>query len=196
MEPMVVLARRHRRAVVRSVARFLGFTLTLFVIYAIAPVDHKSTEFWAVMKVALAFVALVGVTGWQIFAISRSPYPRLRAFEAIGISVPLLVLVFAAVYVSMAAYSAQNFNQPITKIDGVYFTVTALATVGFGDIVAVSETARVIVTVQMIVDLIFIGVVAKVLVGVTQRRVAELEGAGVVLGSDSAASGDGGQGSP
>src|SRR3954465_826105 len=137
MEPVVVPARGHRRAVARSLARFLGFTLALFVIYALAPVDHKAVGLGAFLKLALAFAALVGVTAWQIFAITRSPYPRLRAFEAIGISVPVLVLVFAALSVSMAAYSSQNFNQPITKIDGVYFTVTALATVGFGDIVAV-----------------------------------------------------------
>ena len=161
----------------RSVSRWLGCTVVLFVIYAIAPVDEKPTEVAAFLKLGLAFFALVAVTAWQIFGISRSPYPRLRAFEAIGISVPVLVLVFSSVYVSMAAYSSHNFNQPITKIDGVYFTVTALATVGFGDIVAVSETARVLVTLQMIIDLIFIGVVAKVLVGVTQKRVAELANA-------------------
>ena len=182
MEPVVLPARGHRHAVIVSVSRWLGCTIALFVIYSLAPVDQKPTEFEAFLKLGLALVALVAITTWQIFAIARSPYPRLRAFEAVGISVPILVLLFSSVYVSMAAYSSSNFNEPLTKIDGVYFTVTALATVGFGDIAAVSQVARVIVTLQMIIDLIFIGVVAKLLVGVTQRRVEELASAMQVSG--------------
>ena len=49
--------------------------------------------------------------------------------------------------------SASNFSQPLTRIDSVYFTVTTFATVGFGDITATTEAARLVVTGQMIADL-------------------------------------------
>ena len=52
----------------------------------------------------------------------------------------------------------------MTRTDALYFTVTVFATVGFGDIVATSEGARVLVMGQMIVDVIIIGIGAKIIV--------------------------------
>ncbi|HTY73123.1 MAG TPA: potassium channel family protein [Actinomycetes bacterium] len=148
--------------------------MVLFGAYALAPLqksEHDANDYVA-FAVALACIGVV--TTWQIVAVSRSPFPRLRAFEAIAVSAPLLVLVFAATYVSMSNGTAGSFTSSMTKIDAIYFTVTVLATVGFGDITAVSETARIVVTIQMIVDIVFIGVVVRALVMVTQRRVASL----------------------
>ena len=50
----------------------------------------------------------------------------------------------------MAALSAGNFSQPLNHTDALYFTVTVFATVGFGDITATTEAARLVVTGQMI----------------------------------------------
>ena len=54
-----------------------------------------------------------------------------------------------------------QFSEPLTRLDAAYFTVTIFATVGFGDIVAVSEAARAVATVQMVGDLVIVGVVAR-----------------------------------
>ena len=43
------------------------------------------------------------------------------------------------------------------------------ATVGFGDITAKTEAARLVVTGQMIVDLVTIGIAVKVIVGAAKR---------------------------
>lgn len=58
----------------------------------------------------------------------------------------------------------------MTRVDALYFTVTVFATVGFGDLAAVAEPARVVVTVQMLADLVLIGVIVKVLAGAAQQR--------------------------
>ena len=39
---------------------------------------------------------------------------------------------------------AGTFTEPLTRTDAQYFTVTIFATVGFGDITAVTQTARVV----------------------------------------------------
>ena len=49
--------------------------------------------------------------------------------------------------------------------NALYFTVTVFATVGFGDITAQTATARLLVTGQMITDLIILGLGARVIVG-------------------------------
>jgi Ion channel len=47
-----------------------------------------------------------------------------------------------------------QFQLPARRIDSLYVTVTTFNTVGFGDITATSQTARLVVTVQMILDLL------------------------------------------
>jgi hypothetical protein len=51
----------------------------------------------------------------------------------------------------------------------VFFTVTVFTTVGFGDIAANTEAAQLVVTGQMIVDLIILGLGARVIVGAVTR---------------------------
>ena len=49
----------------------------------------------------------------------------------------------------------------MTRFDALYFTVSTFATVGFGDITAISVAARFVTLVQMIGGLVLIRVVAR-----------------------------------
>ena len=92
----------------------------------------------------------------------------MKAVEALAGIAPLFLLLFAAVYFVMAEADASNFSETLNRTDSLYFTVTIFATVGFGDITATSETARVLVTVQMILDLIVLGLGVRVFVGAVE----------------------------
>lgn len=98
-----------------------------------------------------------------------SPFPGLRALEAIATSVPLFLLLFAGTYVVMARSSATDFSEPLTHTDALYFTVTTFATVGFGDTTPRAEAARLAVTAQVIGDLIIIGFGVRVITGAARR---------------------------
>jgi len=78
-------------------------------------------------------------------------------------------LLFAATYVVLDTISAGNFSQPLTRTGALYFTVTVFSTVGFGDITAKTDTARLVVTGQMIADLIVLGIGIKVILGAVTR---------------------------
>ena len=80
--------------------------------------------------------------------------------------------------------SANNFGGPLTHTDGLYFTVTVFSTVGFGDITAKSQTARLVVTGQMLADLIVLGLAIKVIVGAVHRGRQRRAGPGGTLGGD------------
>jgi len=89
----------------------------------------------------------------------------MRAFETLGLIIPFYLLLFASTYFLMERAAAASFTQSLTRTDALYFSVTVFATVGFGDIAAKSETARVVVIVQMLADLALLGAGARVLLG-------------------------------
>ena len=138
------------------------------VIYYLLPLNHSST--WAaVTMLVTGLVLFTGLVAFQVYSIVRSPFPGLRAVEALGTSVPCSCCCSPPPMVVMATMSASNFSQPLTRTDAVYFTVTVFATVGFGHITATTEAVRLVVTGQMIADLVIIGLGVRVIVGAVQR---------------------------
>ena len=156
------------RTIVRAALRAAGSTTALVVIYYLLPLDRYSAGV-AVTVLITALVALVGLITLQVRSIMASPFPGLRAAEALATSLPLFLLLFASTYLVTATESAGSFSQPLTHTDALYFTVTVFATVGFGDITAKTEAARLVVTGQMILDLIIIGIGARIIVGAVRQ---------------------------
>ena len=67
--------------------------------------------------------------------------------------------------------------------DTLYFTVTVFATVGFGDISPASQAARLLVMLQMILNLLVLGVGIQVFLGAVQRSRQD-EAQGPMSGAD------------
>ena len=167
-----------RRIIYWSVLRGLLVATVLVVLYYLLPLDRPlDTDTGA--RLLLGLLVFAAVTVWQIRRIVGSPHPGLRAFEALGVIVPLYLLLFSSTYFVMERASAANFTEPLTRTDALYFSVTVFATVGFGDIAAKSETARVVLIVQMLGDLVILGAGARVLFGAVRRareRKADTDG--------------------
>ena len=124
----------------------------------------------------LAALVLFGAAvAFEVRGILGSLRPRLRAIRALAVGVPLLLVVFASAYCTVGAQQSDAFTEPLSRTDALYFTVAVFSTVGFGDIAAQSELARILVTIQMVVGLLTVGVIAKVVLGAvhvaeTRRR--------------------------
>jgi hypothetical protein len=164
------MSRRQRwRLIIRGLLRSLGICALLVVLYFRAPLDRLDrVPVWASLTVAM--VALAATTIHQVRAVFKARYPGIRAAEALATTVPLFLLLFAASYFVTAANSGLSFNvRTLTRGDALYFTVTVFCTVGFGDIVATSQTSRELVTVQMILDLIVLGLVVHQVVGAARN---------------------------
>lgn len=160
-----------RRIVLLIVVRTSAVVLGTLLLYALMPVREETATAVAGLAV-LGLVAVAAIFGRQLARIGRSKRPVLAAIEALALVVTLFVALFASLYVSTSAADPESFTQPVDKVAGIYFTVTILGTVGFGDIAAVSQPARIAVTVQMVLDLILIGVAVKLL-GTSARRAVE-----------------------
>jgi voltage-gated potassium channel len=158
--------RVHLSLVLRTAAAIV----LLLVAYYEAPLDRPLTLTSAVLFTgALLLAGLVVVV--EVRGILVSASPMLQALRVIALGVPLLLVLFAATYVTVDGQQAHAFTEPLSRTDGLYFTVTTFATVGYGDISPQTELARALVTVQMLVGLLAVGVIAKVVLGAV--RVAQ-----------------------
>ena len=95
-----------------------------------------------------------------------------RAAVSMATLLPLIIVIFAWLYFIMSNSDHSMFNVVLSKTDSLYFTVTVLSTVGFGDITAQTETSRLVVTVQMITNLIVVAVLFRALFDFASRREA------------------------
>jgi voltage-gated potassium channel len=158
---------RRRRLFGLGLLRALATTVVLVALYYLLPLDHIKN---VPLALTAGIVILVVVAVWQVRAIIRARYPALRAVEALAATVPLFLLLFASAYFTMAGTNPANFStHSLTRTDALYFTVSTFSTVGFGDITAASQSARLVVTVQMLLDLLVLGLGIRAFVGAVQR---------------------------
>ncbi len=163
---MVASARR-RRQVGMGVLRSLAAAVVLVALYYLLPLGHLTGVPLAVILV-VGLLVLLAVSAWQLRLVIGARYPAVRAGEALATTVPLFLLLFASAYFAMAKASPASFSHPLTRTDSLYFTVTTFSTVGYGDITAVSQSARLVVTAQMILDLLALGLGIRVFIGAVQ----------------------------
>lgn len=153
-----------RRRLLRSLLRSLTSVVVLVAVYYLLPLDRRVDPL-TVVELVLGLLVFCAVVTHEVWAVMRSDEPRLRALEGVSSSVPLFLLLFSTVYYLVDRSAPHSFTEPLSRTDALYFTVTVFATVGFGDIAPVTTATRLLATVQMVGDLVVIGVVAKALLG-------------------------------
>jgi voltage-gated potassium channel len=161
-------SRRRARRVVTTVLRASLSTIALVTIYYLLPLERYSAAF-GVITLLVGLLGLVALIAFQIHAIVKAEYPVLRAVGALATSAPLFLLQFAASYFVLGKISAANFSEPLTRTDALYFTVTVFATVGFGDITATTQGARILVTAQMLLGILIVGLGARIFVDAVKQ---------------------------
>jgi voltage-gated potassium channel len=160
---------QRRRGITLGLLRALGVSAVLIALYYLAPLD-RLTGVALLAAMIIGLLALAAMTAYQVWAILRAAYPGIRAIQALATTVPLYLLLFAATYFLMSYTDTSNFNvYALTRTDTIYFTVTVFATVGFGDISPASQVARLVVTAQMILNLIVLGLGVRLIVGAVQQ---------------------------
>lgn len=158
---------RYIRSAGPPVARVVAASLVLLAVYVWWPLEAETgTEL--VLRLCGAVFLLAVVFGLQLRSILRSDRPGLRALESLAASIQLLLVLFASVYYTMSSDEPGAFSQHLDKMGAMYFAITTLTTVGYGDIAANSNPARLAVSIQMLFDLIFLGVGIRIMSGAIQ----------------------------
>jgi hypothetical protein len=135
--------------------------LTPILLYVSQLPIHARHAGWTTVLAVGSVAVLVAHT--VLIATRSHTVPLLfLALRVLGTSL-WLVLLFTSVYWHIG--TAKNFGQSLTHLDATYFTVGTLTTTGTGTISPQSQSARLLVTVQYAVDLVFLAVVLSVFAG-------------------------------
>lgn len=133
----------------------------LLVVYFTAPlgtVNHDA----AGLRASLALLGLIAVVIAQTYAVLHSDTPALKAIEAMSISLTLLLVTSAALYLVISQADEAAFTEPLDHIDALYLSMMTMTTVGFGDIGTASSGARIAVMVQLVLNVMVLGVAVRV----------------------------------
>ncbi len=134
----------------------------LLAIYYLIPFTDL-TRGQSLLRLGVGVVVFTVVLAWQLRRVAHADYPVLRAVHALSVTIPVFLVVFAAVYVSLSQGSTTHFSEPLDHTGALYFTITIFSTVGFGDITPESDLGRIVVSIQMLLDLVVIGLVVRLL---------------------------------
>ena len=128
--PQMPTPAQRRRPFVIAVVRGLSVTAVLTLAYFSLPLKALATLPFVSIVVG-GVVILTAVTLLQLRSILRAAHPAARAIEAVTLTGPLFLLLFASTYFLISQADAGNFNlSGLTRNDTLYFTVTVFATVG------------------------------------------------------------------
>jgi len=157
-------SRQQLRVLAFAAGRVVLITVGLGIFYVLIPVPGVSGP-EAFVGLGLGLLLFIALLLWELRAIVHSPHPVTRAGEALAVAIPAVVIVFALTYLGLSRANAASFNEPLNHVGAVYYTVSVLSTVGFGDITARTQTARLLVSAQMLFDLGLLVLIARTVVG-------------------------------
>ncbi|MGW7680539.1 potassium channel family protein [Kribbella sp. NPDC054772] len=142
----------------------------LLVAYYAMPTDFSGdAPFVAGLVVT---VLAVIVLGWTIAVqlrrqVSGNTEVRL---QTLLILIEMSAVVFALGFYWLERARPGEISGLHTKTDSLYFTVTTMTTVGYGDIHAAGQIARVVVLVQIAFNVVFVGSLVRMLSGQAKKR--------------------------
>jgi hypothetical protein len=166
----LTLDRKKRRQLgIRAALRIALTAALLLGLYLVAPVDLRSDQL-TLVRLIVALVIVSVVVAVQVQSILSASYPLLRAVESVITALLVFIIVFSYLYLDLAHINPEYFSQTISHVSALYFTVTVLSTVGFGDITATNDVTRVVVVIQMLLDLTFIAIIIRIFFWAAQTR--------------------------
>ena len=136
-------------------------------IYWLLPVPgHVNKDSWE-----LLFWCGLAVLGSLIVVAIRR---LLRAGEGARVRGLIILLCLTVLFFSYADRSLVDLPGQFvglqTKTDAVYFNVSTVATVGFGDVHPIGQLARLAVTVQIVFNLVFLGTAVGMISSLLRTR--------------------------
>lgn len=144
-------------------------TALLIVAYYIAPFEDTGGSSVA-LRVVISLVIVAGAATIALLGILKADFPILRAIEGMTTLIVVTILLCASTYALMSLGDPSSFSEAFNHTGALYFAVTTATTIGFGDITPITDAARIVVMVQMVVNVALLGVGIRVMLNTAKRR--------------------------
>jgi voltage-gated potassium channel len=147
-----------RHAVLLALLRGLFSVALVGGIYFSLPWSSSSFKAAAAMRLVIGGLLFVWVIRGQVRRIARSSLPELVAVESVVLAAAIFLCVYASCYLSLSSVHPDSLSEHLDHTGALYFAVTTFGTVGYGDITAKSDGARLLVSSHVLFDLTFLAV--------------------------------------
>jgi voltage-gated potassium channel len=126
------------------------------------------------VRFVLGIAAFAVVLAWQLRGVMHADLPVLRAIQALGGTSP------CSWWPSPPSTCPSPKPRPPTSASRsttpapLYLAITVFSTVGFDDITPEDDLARIVISIQMLLDLVVIGAVVRLLTTAAKRATVAL----------------------
>jgi voltage-gated potassium channel len=136
----------------------------LLVVFYAVPVTGLTLSGRTVVSVLLTLLG-VACLGWAITGqVRRQLVAAADAnMQGLVMLLELVAVVFALGYYVLALSTPGQVDGLETRTDALYFTLSTVATVGYGDVHAVGQLARGLVIVQIVFNAVFVAALVTAL---------------------------------
>lgn len=157
------MADRARTGLART-ARSMAVLTCLLLIYYGIPLRaiREASDVVGVLLLVAGALALVWLLVHQARRFVARPEETGIRVQGVLSLLYLVVVVFAFSYYLIESQDPGQFDGLETRTDALYFTVVTLGTVGYGDIHAAGQVARVAAMVQVMFDLVIVGLLLSI----------------------------------
>jgi hypothetical protein len=102
---------RRRQTAKTGLAILLGWTVILGIYYLVPFTNRVGST--AILRLGSGIALFGAVLAWEIRRVALHDLPELRAVRALGITIPVFLIAFAGVYLSLSHASASHFSEPL-----------------------------------------------------------------------------------
>ncbi len=144
-------------------------------IIALLPITPEIRAAALYVESIFHFILLIICVAIILSTVFTSHRVTVDAIFAAFVAYLLLAFSFALIYRMMILWNPENFTGAITRPlkmgDMAYFSLVTIATLGYGDIIPASNTARMISVLEAVLGQFYVAVIIAVLVGtyISQR---------------------------
>jgi voltage-gated potassium channel len=144
----------------RRWARLCGVLVVVLVLYFTVPVAFE-VESSDIVQLVVSLAALALLAATVLTEVRHQLVDDDRRIDGLVLALMVAVLGFALGFYVVAQRNPEQFVGLETRVDALYFTMSTLLTIGYGDVHAKGQAARILVLIQMVFNVVIVATAAS-----------------------------------
>jgi voltage-gated potassium channel len=153
----------------RRVVRLTVAVTLLCIVYFTIPLTREIGR-GEIAQIAVGVVALALLGFMVVWEVRQQLVDQSRNIDRLALAMAVAVMGFALGFYIMAQRDPTQITGLHTRLDSLYFTMTTLLTIGYGDIHAAGQLARGVVLVQMVFNVAILATASTTLTHQIRER--------------------------